>query len=79
MRGRPSVWARTGVLEARVPPPSRWWCDWDLDALTDDELEALMPLSEKQAAADEVGRAPAWTAEELALLERLAVKAGADR
>lgn len=77
--GRRSIWARTSLLEARVPPRSRWRCDWDFDALTDDELEALMPLSEKQAAAEEAGIPAAWTPAELVLLERLGAKAGAPR
>ena len=41
-----------------------------------EELEALMPLSEKQAAADDAGCEPAWTVDELLLLEALAAKAG---
>jgi hypothetical protein len=52
---------------------------WDLDALSVEELEALMPLSEKQAASEAAGVAPAWTADELALLDALAAKAGAGR
>lgn len=79
MKGRPSVWQRTGALEARAPRRAAPRTSWDLDALTVEELEALMPLSEKQAAADQACATPAWTAGELALLEALAAKAGAAR
>lgn len=77
MRGKPSVWRRTGVLEAQRPRHVPQTCGWTLAALSDAELEALLPLGEKQAAAEAAGRAPAWTSEESALLERLAAKAGA--
>lgn len=72
MKGRRSVWIRTGVLEARVPHRSRWRTAWNLDALSDEDLEALLPLSEKQAAA--AGEV-AWTADEQALMARLWAKA----
>jgi len=70
---------RAGKLEAalaRRPPrkPRRW----DLDALSDDDLEALLPLAEQQAAAEAAGTAPAWTPEDVTLMERLwAKQAGA--
>ncbi len=78
MRGRPSVFARAGRLEAaRARRPVRRPSSWNLDVLTDDELEALLPLAEQQAAAAAEGREPAWTTAEAALLERLwATQAG---
>lgn len=47
---------------------------WNLDAFSDEELEALLPLAERWAEAREDGREPAWTAGETALLERLWAK-----
>jgi hypothetical protein len=79
VNGQPSVWRRTGALEARAPRRAVPRTSWNLDALTVEELAVLMPLSEKQAAADEAGSEPAWTADELALVAALAAKAGADR
>jgi hypothetical protein len=63
------------VLEAQRPRRAPQTCDWTLAALSDAELEALLPLAEKQAAAEAAGGAPAWTPEDVALLERLAAKA----
>jgi len=81
VRGRTSVAVRAAKVEvalARRPP--RRGSPWNLDALTDDELEALLPLAEKQAAGDAAGTEPGWTTDELALLERLwAKQAGANR
>ncbi|MCC6421466.1 MAG: hypothetical protein IT429_24880 [Gemmataceae bacterium] len=77
MRGKASVWRRTGVLEAQRPRRASRQPSWDLAALSDAELEALLPLAEKQAAAEAEGRAPAWTRNEQDLLAGLAAKAGA--
>jgi hypothetical protein len=73
------VWTRSEVLEARLPRRLTQRCGWDLDALSVEELEELLPLSAKQAAAEAAGVPAAWTRAELALLGRLAAKAGADR
>jgi hypothetical protein len=48
---------------------------WNLAALSDAELEALLPLAEQQAVAEAAGQEPAWTPEDVGLLERLAAKA----
>jgi hypothetical protein len=64
------------VLEAARPLHASRQPSWDLAALSDAELEALLPLAEKQAAAEAAGRAPAWTCDEREILERLATKAG---
>lgn len=77
-RSRP-IWTRVGVLEDHQPPADRWRCDWNLDALSDAELEALMPLSAKQATANAAGHEPAWTPAERTLLAELATKAGVGR
>jgi hypothetical protein len=74
VRRRPNLWRRTDDLEQRRPPCSRWHTDWNLDALSDEELESLLPLSEKHAAQCD---AAVWTAEEMALMERLWIKATA--
>lgn len=74
MKRRPNLWSRTEVLERRRPIRSRWHTDWNLDALSDEELESLLPLSEKHA---EHGDAVVWSAEEMELLERLWLKATA--
>ena len=76
MRGRRSVVSRLGVLEASLTVRSRRHF-WNLAALTDEELEALIPLSEKRDTAAAAGIPAVWTGEELALLERLGAKAGA--
>lgn len=79
MKGRPSVFVRAGRVEATLAtrPKSKPDRGWNLDALTDGELEALLPLSEKWAAARAAGEEPAWTAEEAALLGQLWAKASA--
>jgi hypothetical protein len=74
MRRRPNLWIRTDELEQRRPKHERWRTNWNLDALSVDDLEALMPLSEKHAAH---GDAVVWSAEEMALMERLWIKATA--
>ena len=73
MRRPRNVRRRTETLEQRIPTPNRWQTAWNLDALSDEDLEALMPLAEKRAEAtpDE----PEWTAEEIALMTRLWHKA----
>lgn len=76
---RRHVWTRVGVLEDRQPPADRWRCAWNLEALTDDELEALMLLSAKHEAAIAAGHEPVWTPAERALLAELGAKAGAGR
>lgn len=79
MRGRTSVLLRAAKLEvalARRPP--RKDRRWNQDTLSEADLEALLPLAEKQTIAKAARAAPAWTAEEVALLERLwAKQAGA--
>lgn len=72
MRGRGNVWRRTATLEQRHPRRHQRQTDWNLDALTDTELELLLPLAEKQEHED----TPVWTGEEQALLARLWAKAG---
>ena len=75
MRGRASVFARAGRLEeslARRPRPPR--PRHDFSALDDRELDDLASLAEKAEAA---GGNPDWTAEELAVLERLGAKLAA--
>jgi hypothetical protein len=79
MRRPRTVWTRIGVLEERRGPSDRWRCAWNLDALSDEELEMLMPLSAKQAAASAAGHEPAWTPAERALLAELGAKAGIER
>jgi hypothetical protein len=79
MRRPRNVWTRLGVLEERRAPFDRWRCDWNLDALSDAELEALMPLSAKQAEATAASHEPVWTPAELALLAELGTKAGVGR
>jgi hypothetical protein len=56
-------------LERRRPVGHRFRTAWNLDACSDEELEAMMPLAEKRAAA--APEEPDWTAEEIALLTRL--------
>lgn len=79
MRGRPSVSVRAGRVGAALAtrPKAKPDRGWDLGALSDDELETLLPLSEKWAAARAAGEEPAWTAAEAALLARLWAKASA--
>ncbi len=75
MRGKPSLTVRAGRLEALRPRRlPRKEPRWNLEALSDEDLEALLPLAEKRAAVDAVGTEPTWTAEEAALLERLWAK-----
>ncbi len=75
MRGKASLTLRAGRLEALRPRrPSRTEPRWNLDALSDEDLEALLPLAEKRAAGEAVGAEPAWAAEEVALLGRLWAK-----
>ncbi len=72
MRGRPSVFARAGKLEARLARRrvhSR--PRYDFSAFADEELEALVALAEKvEAASGE----PAWTDADLVVLGRLEAK-----
>lgn len=69
MKGRPNLWRRTATLEQHRPAPSRWQTPWNLDSFSDEDLEAMLPLAEKRAAA--APAEPDWTAEEIALLTRL--------
>ncbi len=73
MKGRRSVWVRTGHLEARRPRLARSSA-LNLKALTDEELEGLLPLAEKLAAAN---GDPDWTPEEQALVAAVWAKATA--
>jgi hypothetical protein len=73
MKGRPNLWRRTATLERRRPVVHRFRTDWNLDAFSDEDLEAMMPLAEKRAAA--APGEPEWTPEEIALLTRLWHKA----
>lgn len=79
MRGKLSVLLRTGKLEAALARrPARRRSRWNLAALSDAELEALLPLSEKQVAAEAGGTEPEWIPDEISLMERLwAKQAGA--
>ena len=43
MRRKPNLWSRTEGLEQRRPKSERWRTAWDLDALSDADLEALLP------------------------------------
>jgi hypothetical protein len=72
MRGRPSVFVRTGKLEvalARRTVPRR--VRYDFSAFADQELEALAALAEQVEAG---GGEPAWTEADLAVLYRLEAK-----
>ncbi len=72
MRGKPSLTLRAGRLEAALARrPVRRDSPWNLGALSDADLEALLPLAEEQAAATAAGTEPAWTTEDVALMERL--------
>ena len=79
MRGTASLTLRAGRLESALARRTvRRVSPWNLDALSDADLEALLPLAEKQAAADAAGTGLHWTAKERLQLEALwAKQAGA--
>ena len=66
---------RTAKLEAALARRPPWQVSqWNLDALSDADLEALLPLAEKRATEILTGTKPTWATEEVALLGRLWAK-----
>ncbi len=72
MKGRPSLWRRTGLLEARwqdqaIRLPGRY----DLSRYSDEELDELERLA---MTAEQAVGPPEWTAAEALALVQLAAK-----